>query len=393
MKEKISELLNRGVEEIIVKKTLEEKLLSGKKLRIKFGIDPTGPKIHIGRAIPLKKLRQFQDLGHHIVLIVGDFTAQIGDASDKLEKRPTLSVEDIEKNLKDYEKHLGKIIDISKAEIVYNSVWLSKLTLKEVTELADSFSVLQMSSRRNFKTRLENGEEVSLLEFMYPLMQGYDSVAVKADVEIGGFDQLFNVKAGRTIQKFYGMDEQDILVTSMLEGTDGRKMSTSWGNVINIDDEPLDMFGKVLSIKDELIIKYFLLCTDISIEEIKKIEEEIKKGENPKKIKERLALEIVSIYHNKEKAEEAASQFEAAFKKGGIPDTAEEVQVKKGMMLSDVLLENSVTASKSDFARLIKEGAIENIETTEKILDRNFSVVSDLNLRVGKKRFLKIRVI
>src|SRR3989338_3818860 len=220
---KIDELLARGVEEIFVKEHLREALLSGRQLRIKLGIDPTGPAIHLGRAIPLRKLRAFQDLGHKAVLIIGDFTAKIGDPSDKLAKRPMLSEKQIKENLKTYKKQLGKIVDLKNAEFKFNSKWLGKLGFREISQLAESFSVQQMLARRNFKERFQAGDEIGLRELTYPLMQGYDSVAVKADVELGGFDQLFNLKAGRIIQKHYGQKEQDILTLQMLEGTDGRK--------------------------------------------------------------------------------------------------------------------------------------------------------------------------
>ena len=253
--EKIEEILNRGTEDIIDKKHLKEALLSKKKLNIKFGIDPTGPKIHLGRAVVLRKLKKFQELGHKVILIIGDFTAQIGDPSDKLGKRPMLDAATIKKNLKDYKKSLGKIIDLRRTTFKYNSKWLSKLNLKELALLAESFSVQQMLARRNFKDRYESQGEISLREFLYPIMQGYDSVKIKSDVEIGGFDQLFNLKAGRIIQRHYGQPEQDVLTCQMLEGTDGRKMSTSWGNVINITDEPNDMIinktDKSLTLIDE----------------------------------------------------------------------------------------------------------------------------------------------
>lgn len=390
-KEKINEILTRGVEDIFVKEELEKKLLSGKQLRVKLGIDPTGKTIHIGRAITLRKLRAFQDLGHQIVLIVGDFTAQIGDASDKLEKRPMLTEEKIKENLKNYKEIIGKIIDVKNAEFVYNSTWLKKLTFKETCELAESFSVQQMSNRRNFKDRIDKGEEISLREFMYPLMQGYDSVMVNADVELGGFDQLFNLKAGRIIQKHYGKPEQDIVVTAMLEGTDGRKMSTSWDNVINITDEPNDMFGKVMSLKDELIIKYFALCTNVSLPEIEKMENEMKSGANPRDYKVRLAKEIVAIYHGKEAGEKAVENFENTFKKGGVPEDTKEVVVDANTPLVDVLLNEGLVASKTEFRRLVDEGAITNLETGEKIAG-TVSATESVTLKIGKRRFLKIKV-
>ncbi len=380
---KIDEVLNRGTEDVFVKEHLRQQLLSGRVLRVKFGIDPTGPKIHLGRAIPLRKLRAFQDLGHKVILIVGDFTATIGDPSDKLEKRPMLTVSEIKKNMKDYKNQLGKIIDLKKAEFVYNSKWLGKLGFKEISELAESFSLQQMSNRRNFKDRIEKNEEISLRELMYPLMQGYDSVAVKADVEIGGFDQLFNLKAGRIIQRHYGMAEQDVLTLQMLEGTDGRKMSTSWGNVITIVDKPKDMYGKVMAIKDELINKYFDLCTDIK-------SSEIKKAENPKEDKMKLAYEIVKIYHGEKKVKEAEENFVNTFSKKEIPEEMEKIKGNIGEILSDILVFNKILSSKGEWRRLVEGNAIHDLINNENITDQYFKISKDLTLKIGKKRFIKI---
>ncbi|MCX6757497.1 MAG: tyrosine--tRNA ligase [Candidatus Nomurabacteria bacterium] len=389
---KIDEILSTGVEDIFVKEHLKKQLMSGKVLRVKFGIDPTGPKIHLGRAIPLRKLRAFQDLGHKAVLIVGDFTATIGDPSDKLEKRPMLTTKQIKENMKDYKKQIGKIIDLKKAEFVYNSKWLGKLGFKEISELAESFSLQQMSKRRNFQDRLEKDEEISLRELFYPLMQGYDSVAVKSDIELGGFDQLFNVKAGRTIQKHYGMPEQDILTVQMLEGTDGRKMSTSWGNVITIVDEPNDMYGKVMSVKDELLSKYFLLCTDIPMSQIKDFEKKITEGMNPKDFKMGLAYEIVKIYHGAKKAKEAQENFVKTFSKKEIPDEIEEVKCNFGETLADFLVLKKILSSKGEWRRLVEQNAIHDLKNDSRITDVNFRVLENLTLKIGKKRFLKILV-
>jgi len=386
---KIQELLTRGVEDILVKESLQAKLRSGKKLRVKLGIDPTGNTIHIGRAVPLWKLRGFQDLGHAIVLIVGDFTAQIGDASDKLSKRPLLSEEQVQENLKHYKEIIGKIIDVSKAEFVFNSKWLSTLTFKDACVLADSFSVQQMSNRRNFKERFDRGEEISLREFMYPLMQGYDSVAIRADVELGGFDQLFNLKAGRIIQKHYGLPEQDILTTKMLEGTDGRKMSTSWGNVINITDESNDMFGKIMSVRDELIGKYFLLATRLPASEITEIEEKMKQGANPKDSKLRLAREIVALYHGKEAAERAAVHFENTFVKG-MPEEFTKIALS-GKEVATALIEHGIIASKAELRRLLSEGAITNLDSHTKMGEEFMKVAPLGRYRIGKHRFIEIK--
>ncbi len=390
--QKIEELLARGVEDVFVKESLQKKLASGKELRVKLGLDPTGNTIHVGRAIVLRKLRAFQDLGHKVVLLVGDFTAQIGDPSDKLDKRPMLTEEKVKENLKNYLEIMGKIVDIDRAEVVFNSAWLSKLTFKEVCELAETFTVQQMSARHNFKDRFAKGEEVSLREFLYPLMQGYDSVAVKADIEISGFDQLFNLKAGRIIQKHYGMPEQDILTTQMLEGTDGRKMSTSWGNVINITDVANDMFGKVMSIKDELIPKYFLLCTDVSLADIENVKTKIAGGANPRDFKVELAKAIVTLYHGKDAAEKALADFENTFKKGGVPEETKEVKVALNTPLMDVLLAEKIIESKSEFRRLVTEGAVTIIETGEKITDPAYKIETNATIKIGKRRFIKLSI-
>lgn len=388
--DKIDELLTRGVEDVFVKEELKKDLLSGRVMRIKLGVDPTGPKIHLGRAIPLRKLREFQKLGHQVVFIVGDFTAQIGDASDKSEKRPMLTRAQIDENLKDYKSQISKIIDVSKAEFVHNSDWLSKLTFEDVAKLAECFSVQQMLARRNFADRHEKGIEISLREFLYPLMQGYDSVAVKSDVELGGFDQLFNLKAGRTIQEFYGQPKQHIMVGTMLEGTDGRKMSSSWGNVITVVDEPFDMFGKLMSLRDDLIVKYFTLCTDLSTEEISSIEKDLSSGTNPRDIKMRLATEIVTMYHSEKDAALAKNSWVETFSKGGVPDSIEEIHVAKEMLLGDMLVEHGIVSSKTDWRRLVEDGAVADTDGNS-VTDPKTEVFTS-TLKIGKKRFIKIVV-
>lgn len=388
----IKDVLTRGVEDVFIKENLEKKLKSGKQLRVKLGFDPTGPKIHIGRAIPLRKLKAFQDLGHKVVFIVGDFTAHIGDPSDKLSKRPMLTTKDIQQNLKEYKSQVGKIIDLTKAEFHFNSTWLSKITFEKIVELAECFSVQQMSSRRNFKERMERGEEVSLREFLYPLMQGYDSMMVKADVEIGGFDQLFNLKAGRVVQKYFNQPEQDVLTTKMLSGTDGRKMSTSWGNVINITDEKNDMFGKVMSIRDDLIFDYFLLCTNTQEVEIQEMKDKILSGENPRDIKLILASGIVEIYHGKENALLAQKSFINTFNKGGLPENIQHIKVSSGTLFVDILLKEKVISSKADFRRLIDEGAVSKLPEGKKISDPYF-VSEEGDFKIGKRRFVRIKFI
>lgn len=393
---KIQEILTRGVEDVIVKEDLEKQLLSGNKLRIKLGIDPTGPKIHLGRAIVLRKLRAFQNLGHTAVLIIGDFTALIGDPSDKLEKRPMLTPEKIKENLTTYKKQLGQILDLkNNIEIHFNSAWLKKLTFAEIAQMAESFTVQQMSQRRNFKERLERGDDISLREFLYPLMQGYDSVAIKSDVELGGFDQLFNVKAGRIMQDFFKQRPQNILTTAMLVGTDGRKMSTSWGNVVNIVDEPKDMYGKIMSVRDDLVVTYFTLCTNLSIDEVKNIAQGLVQNTlHPRDAKMRLAREIVTLYHSPKDAQDAETSFVATFAKGEIPKDTKTVTVNIKVPLVDILMKQGLVASKSEFRRLVQEGAITfhgEIEE-KKIIDPASLVDQSGALKIGKRRFLKITV-
>jgi tyrosyl-tRNA synthetase len=384
---KIDELLARGVEDVIEREHLEKALLSGKQLRVKLGIDPTSADLHLGHGVVLRKLKAFQDLGHKVVFIVGDFTARIGDPSDKLSKRPMLKADKIKKNLANYKKQVGQIIDLKRAEFKFNSKWLKKLDFNEIAELAESFTVGQMLARRNFKERHEKGEEISTREFMYPLMQGYDSVAVKADVELGGFDQLFNLKAGREIQKHYGQESQDILTTSMLEGSDGRKMSTSWGNVINIVDEPNEMFGKVMSIKDELIEKYLWLCTDLDKDSIAGI---LEADGNPKNQKAWLAFEVVKLYHGEEEAGKAQTEFGKVFSQGESPSDLRVAKIKENhVTLLDLVLKVEGIKSKSEARRIIGQGGVK--VNGEQVMNANKPMVleAEILLQVGKRRFAK----
>lgn len=384
---KIDELLSQGVEEIFVKEHLREALMSGRELRVKLGFDPTGAKIHLGRAIVLRKLRAFQELGHRAVFIVGDFTGVIGDPSDKLGKRPMLSVEEIKANVANYKRQVGKIIDLRRAEFYYNSRWLRKLRFDEIARLAESFSVQQMVARRNFKERWDREEEISLREFLYPLMQGYDSVVVKADIEIGGFDQLFNLKAGRIIQKHYGMPEQDILTTVMLEGLDGRKMSTSWGNVVNIVDEPNDMFGKIMSLNDNLVAKYFQLCTELPGNEIQTI---LTLG--PRDAKMRLAFEIVRIYHSRAAAKRAKDYFVSVFSEKRRPEEIPtRVIGRTEIELIELLKETGLALSKSEARRLVEQGGV----SVDGVRQSNPTAVVRIAaegsiIQVGPRRFLKV---
>ncbi len=383
--EKIEQLLTRGVMEVIEKDHLRQQLLSGKQLRVKLGFDPTGGKIHIGRANILRKLRAFQDLGHKVVFLVGDFTVRIGDPSDKLDKRPTLTDEQIKENIKNYKAQVAQIVDIKKAEFLFNSKWLKKLNFLDVLGLAKNFTTSQMMTRRNFSERIEKGGIVGLEETMYPLMQGYDSVAIKADVEIAGHDQLFNLKAGRVIQPAYGLPAQDILMLEMLEGTDGRKMSTSWGNVISITDEPNDMFGKVMSVKDELVEKYFKLCTDLTDEQIAAL------PPHPKEKKLRLAHEIVLLYHGKVAADRAQENFIAQFSRGELPAQMPTVEITDhALTLLELITRTGLTDSKSDARRLIQQGGVRINEIKKPDPSEVVAIDTDMVLQVGPRRFVRV---
>lgn len=358
-KKKIAELLSRGVAEVIVMDDLKKKLESGEQLRVKLGIDPTSPNLHLGRSIPLLKLRDFQELGHQVVFIVGDFTGIIGDTSDKDAERPMLTEETIKKNLETYVAQAGKIIDLERAEIHFNSTWLGKLGFKEIGELANVFSVAEFIARENIAKRLDGGKRVSLREVLYPLMQGYDSVAIRADVELGGTDQRFNVLAGRTIQPHYGQAVQNIVLNPLIAGLDGRKMSSSWGNTINLLDEPADMYGKVMSLLDELVLEYFMNATRVDLGEITAMRDSLAAGANPRDLKMRLGREIVTMYWGAEAASAAEEHFKTVHQQGGVPEDMPVLKVDwVQAALVDVLVESGLCSSKSDARRQIEEGGV-----------------------------------
>ncbi|HWB33809.1 MAG TPA: tyrosine--tRNA ligase [Candidatus Paceibacterota bacterium] len=384
----VDELLTRGVAEVIVKEDLRKKLLSGKRLRIKLGIDPTSPDLHIGRAVPLLKLRDFQKLGHQIVFIVGDFTAVIGDTSDKESERPMLAREVIEKNKQSYFAQAGKILDFSQVEMRYNSEWLKKLTYREIGEHADLFSVADFVARENIARRLEAGKRVSLRELLYPLMQGYDSVAIQADVELGGTDQKFNVLAGRPLQEHFGQAPQNVVLNPLIDGLDGTKMSSSKGNVIALTAAPADMYGKVMSMADEQVKIYFELCTRVPMGEVEKIA-----SGHPKDAKMRLAREIVAMYHGDDAAMTAETDWQNTFSKGEVPHDIPTLHFGRGipwyaLLLSDQMLE-LVRVSKTEMRRLVEQGAISEIGG-QKIKDINSNFERPTTLRIGKHRFVKL---
>lgn len=385
----IDELLERGVDEVIIKDQLRQRLLSGQKLRIKLGIDPTSPNLHLGRSVPLLKLRDLQQLGHQIILIIGDFTGVIGDTSDKDSERPMLSSEKIKENMTQYFKQAGQLIDLDSCEFHYNSQWLGKLTYGQIGEQADQFSVAEFIARDNIRRRLETGSRVSVREMLYPLMQGYDSVMVKADVELGGTDQRFNLLAGRKLQEHFGQIPQNIIMTELAEGTDGRKMSSSWGNTINFTDQPSAMYAKVMGIGDNLIIKYFILMTRLPLSQVQEYQQAINNGGNPRDAKMALAKEIVSIYHGQTAADQAEDYFIKVVQQKTRPEDIVTIKLTKAeWSIIDLLLEIKATTSRGEARRLIEQGGV---KLSEQVITDSQSLVklSDepILLQKGKKQF------
>ena len=384
---KINQILTRGIEEIIDKDKLKEKLYSGRQLRIKLGIDPTSPNIHLGRSIPLLKLRDFQELGHKIVLLIGDFTGVIGDTSDKESERPMLTEEQVKKNMESYTQQAGKIIDLSKCEIHYNSEWLGKLGYAEICKQANVFALSDFISRDNIKKRLDSGKRVSLRELLYPLMQGYDSVALNADVELGGTDQKFNLLAGRELQRYYKQEPQDVIMNPIIEGLDGRKMSSSWGNTVNLFDSPNEMYGKIMSLKDEFIIKYFDLATRVDLSIVEQYKKSLESGVNPRDIKMKLAFEIVRFYHNELDAEKSEDYFVNTFTKKEVPDEIPEIKPSEYDIIT-ILIESGFSPSKSEARRNIEQGGVK-VNQVE-IKDFKFVVEKGSILQKGKRFFVRV---
>ncbi len=392
--QEIAELLNRGVAEINIREDLEKKLRSGKKLRIKFGIDPTGSELHIGHAVPLQKLAQFQKLGHTVILLIGDYTAKVGDPTGKSETRPMLTDEQIQENMKDYVDQAGKILDISKAEIRYNSEWFNEISMTEIIKIASTRTVSQILHRKDFRNRMEQDVDIALSELMYPIMQGYDSVALKADVEIGGTDQLFNLMVGRAVQKQYDQVPQDVLTVPILEGLDGvEKMSKSLDNYIGVTESSKEMFGKTMSIPDDMIIRYFELATTVSMEEIAEIKKQLESGENPRNLKVRLAKEIVTFYHDAKAADQAEEEFTRMFADKGKPDDMPQVSIPKGeYSVLDLVIKSKLCASNSDARRMIQSGAVKVDDVKKEDMEEMISVHKNIVLQVGKRKFCELVV-
>ena len=394
--EKIENFLSRGVENIYPSREfVESKLKKGEKLTMYLGIDPTGPTLHLGHAMALKKLREFQELGHKAILLIGDFTAMIGDPTDKTAARKKLTRKEVLDNAKLYKKQASIFLNFSGAnyaEIKYNSEWLSKMYFNEVLELASNMTVEQMLKRDMFELRRKADKPIYIHEFLYPLMQGYDSVAMKIDGETGGNDQTFNMLAGRTLMKQMLGKEKFVITTKLLEDNSGAKMGKTEGNMITFIDSENEMFGKVMSWTDEMIVSGFELVTDIPIDEIANIKKELDSGANPRDAKMKLAREIVSVFYGENSAQKAQDAFTNTFSKGGVPEDIEEVVVPKGTTLVNALMQVEGTVkSRTDLRRLVGAGAVAEIGG-DKISDINFSIERDTAFRIGPKRFLKVKV-
>lgn len=392
--EKEMKLIKKGVEEIISENELIAKLKkseeTGKPLRIKYGIDPTGYDVHIGHLVPIRKMREFQDLGHTGVIIIGDFTAQIGDPSGKDETRPHLTAEQVKNNAEKYMEQLYTVLDRDKTEVRWQTEWFGDMKMSDVLKLMGKFTLAQFMAHDTFRKRYENGLSLGMHELMYPILQSYDSVAINADIELGATEQKFNILAGRDMQKYFGQPQQIAILSPILMGTDGNeKMSKSLNNYIAVFDPPKEKYGKTMSIPDELIINYFNYATKVAPEEIEKIEKQLANDEiNPKIIKQRLAREIVTLYHGHEIAEIAEEEFNLIFKKKDIPDDIPEFKISGSMKIIDILTKSKTCASGGEARRMIKQNAV-TIDGI-KITDIFYEISNECVIKVGKRRFVKV---
>ncbi|MBT6655707.1 MAG: tyrosine--tRNA ligase [Candidatus Thioglobus sp.] len=385
-------VFERGAHEILPVDELKKKLAKNKPLRIKAGFDPTAPDLHLGHTVLINKLKQLQDLGHEILFLIGDFTAMIGDPTGKSKTRPPLSKEQVLKNAESYQDQVFKILDKDKTKVVFNSDWIGKMSALEMIQLASQKTMARMLERNDFSDRYKAGQDIAIHEFLYPLIQGRDSVELKADVELGGTDQKFNLLMGRDLQKQAGMESQVILTMPILEGLDGvQKMSKSLDNYIGIDDKPDDMFGKIMSISDDLMWRYLELLSFETLETIASWKAEVENGENPRNIKFRLADEIITRFHSSDDAKQAQQNFINRFAKNKVPDEMPEFSFESGIKIANLLKDSGLVSSTSDAFRMIKEGAAK-IEG-EKISDRN--LVPELGTavyQVGKRKFAKVTI-
>ena len=389
-------LIKRGADELLIESELVERLKSGRPLRIKAGFDPTAPDLHLGHTVLINKLRHFQDLGHHVMFLIGDFTGMIGDPSGKNAARPPLSREQVLQNAETYQQQVFKILDPDKTEICFNSSWIEPLGAAGMIKLAALHTVARMLERDDFAKRYRNNQPIAIHEFLYPLCQGYDSVAMKADVELGGTDQKFNLLVGRELQKHYGQAPQCVLMMPLLEGLDGvNKMSKSLGNYVGINEPPREIFGKLMSVSDELMWRYYDLLSFRSLEEVAAFKREVGAGRNPRDVKVLLAQEMVARFHGKSAADDALADFEARFSQGAIPDDIPEVllsSVNGVLGIAQVLKQSGLTASTSEALRMVGQGGVR--VDGAKIDDKNleFTAASEIVVQVGKRKFARVKI-
>ena len=388
------EVIRRGADELIQQEDLERKLSKGKPLRVKAGFDPTAPDLHLGHTVVLNKMRQFQDLGHHVMFLIGDFTGMIGDPSGRNATRPALTPEQIAQNAETYKAQVFKVLREDKTEILFNSTWSDQLGASGMIKLAGTYTVARMLERDDFAKRFADERPISIHEFLYPLMQGYDSVAMKADVELGGTDQKFNLLVGRELQKHHGQEAQVIVTMPLLEGLDGvNKMSKSLGNYVGIDDAPGEMFGKIMSVSDALMWRCIELLSFAPLAEVARWKRSVDEGANPRDIKVRLAQEIVERFHDRAAAERALEDFEARFRHGAVPEDLEEHVIDVppvGAPIGHILKSSGVCPSTSDALRMIEQGGVR--VNGEKVSDKNLRLApgSTYVLQVGKRKFAKV---
>ena len=388
--------LGRGAEEVLVEAEFTAKLKKGRPLRIKAGFDPTAPDLHLGHTVLINKMRQFQEAGHHVLFLIGDFTGMIGDPTGKSATRPPLTAEQVKQNAATYQEQIFKILDPEKTEIVFNSTWMSQLGSAGLIQLAAKHTVARMLERDDFNKRYKSGQSIAIHEFLYPLVQGYDSVALQADVELGGTDQKFNLLVGRELQRQYGQEQQIVMTMPLLEGLDGvNKMSKSLGNYIGITDAPNDMFGKIMSISDELMWRYFELLSFRPLSELKRFKQDVEQGANPRDLKFLLAEELIERFHHKAAAIGAREDFVARFQKGAMPDEMPEITLTteaSGISVANLLKDAGLVGSTSEALRMIQQGAVKI--DGEKVEDRNLLINkgSFAVFQVGKRKFAKVSV-
>ena len=384
--------IRRGCDELLIEAELVEKLKRGTPLRVKAGFDPTAPDLHIGHTVLINKMRQLQDLGHHVLFLIGDFTGMIGDPTGKNATRPPLSREDVARNAQTYTEQVFKILDRAKTEVVFNSTWMDKMTAADMIKLAATHTVARMLERDDFSKRYKGNQPIAIHEFMYPLVQGYDSVALKADLELGGTDQKFNLLMGRELQKHHGQSPQCILTMPLLEGLDGvNKMSKSLGNYVGINEAPNEIFGKLMSVSDDLMWRYIELLSFASIVEINQQKQIVKDGGNPRDIKVKFAQEIVARFHSPAAADAALADFEARFKQGGVPDEMPEVVLPGGLPIAQVLKQAGLTASTTEAQRMIEQGGVKI--DGEKASDKALKLAAGVYvIQVGKRKFARVTI-